>query len=405
MFGLETLDVAIGVIFVFLLVSILCTAIREGIEGWMKTRAAYLWLGIRELLHDKSATGLASTFYGHPLIYSLFPGDFDKAKVLEKPRFWANGRGAPSYLPSRNFAVALMDIAARGPLTSGVTANGGAPEMSLDNIRANIRNIDNPAVQRVLLAAIDAAKGDLDRAQLNIEAWFNSGMDRVSGWYKRTTQYWLFAIGLFLAVLMNVNALTIADYLFRTPKVRDAVVNKADAYLKVAASNAGAAKTSEQQYNEAKTELLSLGLPIGWGSNWEAAGRGDVERNDLWNYALLPVLGWLTTAFAATMGAPFWFDLLNKIMVIRSTVKPHEKSQEEGSEDRQAKAAQPQPSVPPPPPQQPGQAPPPPPPLPAAVQRSAAVSRDVEADLDDCGATPTVLTEDEDLPQAVGGVK
>jgi hypothetical protein len=35
------------------------------------------------------------------------------------------------------------------------------------------------------------------------------------------------------------------------------------------------------------------------------------------------------------MGAPFWFDLLNKIMVVRSTVKPKEKSPEEASEDRQ----------------------------------------------------------------------
>jgi hypothetical protein len=49
----------------------------------------------------------------------------------------------------------------------------------------------------------------------------------------------------------------------------------------------------------------------------------------------LPLLGWLLTAGAISLGAPFWFDLLNKFMVIRSTVKPHEKSLEEGSEDRQ----------------------------------------------------------------------
>jgi hypothetical protein len=48
------------------------------------------------------------------------------------------------------------------------------------------------------------------------------------------------------------------------------------------------------------------------------------------------LLGWLITAFAVSLGAPFWFDLLNKIMVIRSTVKPREKSREEGSEDRPA---------------------------------------------------------------------
>src|SRR4029079_5265748 len=49
---------------------------------------------------------------------------------------------------------------------------------------------------------------------------------------------------------------------------------------------------------------------------------------------LLMGLGWLATALAVMLGAPFWFDVLNKFMVIRSTVKPREKSQEEGSEDR-----------------------------------------------------------------------
>jgi hypothetical protein len=50
---------------------------------------------------------------------------------------------------------------------------------------------------------------------------------------------------------------------------------------------------------------------------------------------LLKVIGWLITALAISLGSAFWFDTLNKIIVIRSTVKPHEKSQEEASEDRQ----------------------------------------------------------------------
>ena len=58
MFGSEILDVAIGVIFVFLLVSLIASAIREGLEGWLKTRATHLEAGIRELLHDPKGTGL-----------------------------------------------------------------------------------------------------------------------------------------------------------------------------------------------------------------------------------------------------------------------------------------------------------------------------------------------------------
>ncbi len=52
-----------------------------------------------------------------------------------------------------------------------------------------------------------------------------------------------------------------------------------------------------------------------------------------------PILGWLLTAFAASMGAPFWFDVLNKVMEIRSTIKPKEKSPEEATQDKQAGTA------------------------------------------------------------------
>ena len=44
---------------------------------------------------------------------------------------------------------------------------------------------------------------------------------------------------------------------------------------------------------------------------------------------------WFLTAIAMTLGAPFWFDLLNQIMVIRSTIKPQEKSGSEASKDPQ----------------------------------------------------------------------
>ena len=38
--------------------------------------------------------------------------------------------------------------------------------------------------------------------------------------------------------------------------------------------------------------------------------------------------GWLITTLALSLGAPFWFDTLNKFMVVRSTVKPKEKSKD-----------------------------------------------------------------------------
>jgi hypothetical protein len=48
---------------------------------------------------------------------------------------------------------------------------------------------------------------------------------------------------------------------------------------------------------------------------------------------LLSLIGWSITALALSLGAPFWFDLLNKFIVVRATVKPKEKSPEEPSKD------------------------------------------------------------------------
>jgi hypothetical protein len=49
MFGSDVLEVAIGLIFVYLLLSVICSAINETIEVWLKKRGADLERGIREL--------------------------------------------------------------------------------------------------------------------------------------------------------------------------------------------------------------------------------------------------------------------------------------------------------------------------------------------------------------------
>ncbi|MDB4923269.1 hypothetical protein [Mucilaginibacter sp.] len=324
MFGSNILEVATGVIFVFILVSIICTAVREGIEGWLKTRAAYLEHGIRQLLADTGGTGLAKNIYNHPLIFGLFIDAYKPGKNTGAPSLFAKGGNLPSYIPSRNFAQALMDIAARGPMTDEVNSDANSPVISLEAMRINVANLGNPQVQRLLLSAIDTAQGDLNKVQARIEDWFNSGMDRVSGWYKRSTQIIIFAISLAMAIGLNINTLTIADYLTKNQTARELIVRRAEAFSKDSLS------VTNGNYNSAKAELNNLGLPIGWPELKEPLSFGGII-----GIFFGGILGWLFTALASSLGAPFWFDMLNKVMVIRSTVKPHEKSQEESSEDRQ----------------------------------------------------------------------
>ncbi len=326
MFGSKILEVAIGIVFIYILVSIICSTVREAIESLLKTRAAYLERGIRELLHDPHAEGLAKQLYSHPLIFSLFSGEYVPAAREKLQSMVAKGRELPSYIPSKNFAIALMDLAARGVTTTEFNSAPHGDPITLDSIRQNVGNISNPSVQRVLLAAVDSAQGELQNVQKTLEDWFDSGMDRVSGWYKRATGGILLAISFIVAVTLNIDTLRIADYLYRNDDARKAIVATAE---KVNTD------TAEQQKlkNDTIKQLDALDIPIGWGNE-----HSQPNAPAWWVYAGT-LFGWIMTAFAASLGAPFWFDVLNKIMVIRSTVKPHEKSPEEGSEDRQAKPA------------------------------------------------------------------
>src|SRR5262245_15736392 len=106
MFGLEMLNVAAGLVFNYLLLSLVCSAFNEIIEAWLKKRATNLERGIRELLSDSQGTGIVTDLYRHPLIYGLFAGEYH----AERRRNWLGRTHLPSYIPARSFALALIDI-------------------------------------------------------------------------------------------------------------------------------------------------------------------------------------------------------------------------------------------------------------------------------------------------------
>ena len=304
MLGSAILDTAIGAAFVFLLLSLIASAAREAIEVWMRSRAGHLEAGIRGLLNQGGVKGLAEDFYQHPLVASLY----DPAKAKDRP----------SYIPARNFALALLDMAARGRgLKDQKAAVATSTTISLDSVRQGVQAIQNVAVQRAILTAVDSAEGSLGTAQRNLEEWYDSTMDRVSGAYKRQTQKLLLLLGFGLAASANVDAIAVVRHLYRDGAVREVVVQQATSFVAQSADSAPSIAALQERID-------SLPLPLGWAARSRPVGFEWITM----------LLGWGVTALAVSLGAPFWFDLLNKFMVIRSTVKPKEKSPEEGSEDR-----------------------------------------------------------------------
>ena len=389
MFGSDILDIAIGLVLVYLLMSLIMTAVQETVTAILKQRGANLRSALLQLMQGDTA--LLDAFYQHPLVAALYEGE------LRQPGWLRRGANYPSYIPREICAAAVRDLSQQQ--FAGTSALKGI----LDSVQT-VAGLDVQAQQRQL------------------EIWYDAAMDRASGWYKRHTQKVLFVIGLLTALLMNVNSVTIAQYLALNPQQRELVValaQKASAESpaegrrrsadtagadtgtagegadgnQAAAAPAGASEPTgneataaptptpaavarppasaadepeegtaeastrgpipinEYQLKDFTDELQEIGLPIGWTTpslNWVRRLFPTRSLDWSWNpgdFSLSVALAWMLliagyfiTAFAVMLGAPFWFDVLNKFMVIRGTVKPREKSPDESSEDRQTSA-------------------------------------------------------------------
>jgi hypothetical protein len=63
------------------------------------------------------------------------------------------------------------------------------------------------------------------------------------------------------------------------------------------------------QLSAATETIGNLALPIGWVKG---------------SFGPTTILGWVITALAASLGAPFWFDLLNRFVNVRASGKAPE---------------------------------------------------------------------------------
>ena len=376
MFGSQILDVGIGLAMLFAFMSLIATALNEAIETVLKARAKQLEQGIRNILDDPNGDKIAKAFFDNPLISILYSGNYDPkdlsgarapdgdaakdggagkqalpigdggvapvdpappaASSRSRSMPWRLRQNLPSYIPSANFALAVLNLAAEGAATTAtlvrakVDRDGG----TLDG---------SPQLTAVVLQALASGEDDLAKAQKFLENWFDAAMDRVSGWYKRRSQIILFFIGLFAAGALNVDTIAVTRSLISDPALRQAVVahaaDRAKAHIDSAnGANPDPDKATDPDFNESRNELMSIGYPIGWadlpqlqlGSTRRTcdplACFEEVLASDS-HFGVLTIgapmiLGWLITALAITLGAPFWFDLLSKFMQVRATTKP-----------------------------------------------------------------------------------
>ncbi len=77
MFNSNILDVAVGLVFVFLLLSLISSAANELIETFLRQRAAFLEKGIKELVGGagtQASLDFVRKIYDHGLVNALYVG-------------------------------------------------------------------------------------------------------------------------------------------------------------------------------------------------------------------------------------------------------------------------------------------------------------------------------------------
>jgi hypothetical protein len=156
-------------------------------------------------------------------------------------------------------------------------------------------------------------------------------MERVTGWYKRRGQAIMLVLGLGVVIAVNADTIAISTSLSRDKAVRDSLVAAAQDYVKQQSDKQepDIDKPTERvkQYTD---KIRNLGLPLGWSKGNPLSMPDETKPYESMSWPM-KIIGWLITTMAISLGAPFWFDLLNKFVAVRSSIKPKENSPAEES--------------------------------------------------------------------------
>lgn len=272
MLGSTVLEVAIGLTFCYGTVALIVSTLQEALAAAFRLRANTLLAGIKSMLNDPRFDGLARAVYTHPLVNPHADGGTPREQDM---------RTRPSYIEPAYFAIALVDSLWKVP--GNFAQLGGV-----------IDTIPDPQVRQAMRGLYDRAR-DLQQFQDMLAGWFDNAMARMSGTYKRRQMLISLLMALLLAILFNIDSI----HLFRTLWQQPALA----AHLHDAPGVA-----TPRALDPALFDAL-MALPIGWTRFPPVADAGFA----------LQVGGWLITASTALFGAPFWFDLMQRVVRMRST--------------------------------------------------------------------------------------
>ncbi len=326
------LSVAIGLIFIFLLYSLLAMIVMEFITRWFGIRQRFLVRCIKRMLEDQDRQTTVAANFSQDRLDSFkffFGGQFEGKHSFARAfyahpliKYMAASRvnSKPSYIAPEAFSQTVIAL-----LRGETFTNAANPMLRIKDVLFGMSNpgfdIEPQTLRYLRQLWIEAAE-DINRFKGSLELWYNQMMERAEGWYKRLTQTILLVIGMTFAVSFNIDTIAIARILTKDKDLREQMVKIAEARYKAYSTVAATVSSVNAAAAPADTVLANMYRQLNADADKTQAilglGRKGCKLPQDYNMFVV-IIGWLITALALCLGAPFWFDLLNKIMMLRTS--------------------------------------------------------------------------------------
>jgi hypothetical protein len=220
------------------------------------------------------------------------------------------------------------------------------PKYKADKFRKEVSALLEPNdTIRLFESFLSDANGDLEKFRKYLEKWFDDMMDRATGWYKRKTQIVIFIIGFSLALIFNVDTIQIVKTLSVDKNAREQMIGLAKSYVEKKKEfnhsdslELDSLLTLAKQQINGDVSATNAVLGLGWNApknvHWVKEQLAEVSKENTITGKLMKIIvciftflkknflafiGWIITTLAISLGAPFWFDLLNKFMSLRGS--------------------------------------------------------------------------------------
>ena len=325
MFNSVFLSIAITLVFIILLLAVMITAINDLVFTYWRSRSKELKTFLENLFFDDK--------HWKEIFESIKTSPF--INVLKK-----DPKSFPGAIPAETFTTALL-------------AHIGKNVLTIEAVKKAVEeNKDSKSEFYSLLTALLSQNPTMEQLRAEIDKIYNSAMERLIGWYKRKAKIMSFVFGLIICAGLNVDMITITKNLWNNKDKAEQIASFAAAAGKyferndssqvvlksgsetlasigvenkaltgskignaVANMDTTGGNTSKTQLVRSYSILANLDIPIGWSKdNYPVNSDNCIMNFTLW---LLKILGIFLTSAAVSLGAPFWFDILNKISPLK----------------------------------------------------------------------------------------